>query len=82
MSKKYSNVTVKLRQCGGNVERMIRRFIKKTKKERIMEELRDRRYYKKPSDLRREKKRKSDRLRAKELRKQEAAAEKRRRNNR
>ena len=34
MSKKYSNVTVKLRQCGGNVERMIRRFIKKTKKER------------------------------------------------
>ena len=32
MKKKGANVSVTLRQCNGNVERMIRRFIKKTKK--------------------------------------------------
>lgn len=82
MSKKYSNVTVKARHCGNNVERMIRRFIKKTKKEKILEEVRERRYYKKPSEVRRDKIRRADRLRARELRKKEAAAEKQRRNNR
>ena len=81
MSKKYSNVTVKAKHCGNNVERMIRRFIKKTKKEKILEEVRECRYYKKPSEVRREKMRRSDRLKARELRKQQAAAEKRRRNN-
>ena len=32
-----------------NTEKLIRRFIKKVKKVGIMEELRDRRYYEKPS---------------------------------
>ena len=60
---------------------MIRRFIKKTKKEKILEEVRERRYYKKPSEVRRDKIRKSDRLKAREARKEQAAVEKRRRNN-
>jgi len=81
MSKKYSNVTVKAKHCGNNVERMIRRFIKKTKKEKILEEVRERRYYKKPSEVRRDKIRKSDRLKDREARKEQAAVEKRRRNN-
>ena len=35
------------------VERLIRRFIKSVKKAGIIQEIRDRRYYKKPSDRRR-----------------------------
>ena len=54
MKKKPANVSVKLRQCNGNVEKMIRRFIKKTKKEGIIEQVRDRRYYKYPSEAKRE----------------------------
>ncbi len=34
-------------------DRMIRRFIKKTKKIKLMDELRDRRYYVKPSEIKR-----------------------------
>ena len=37
-------------------ERMIRRFIKKVKKEGILDELRDRMYYEKPSTKRRREK--------------------------
>jgi len=37
------------------VENLIKRFIRKSKKEDIVEEYRDRQYYKKPSQLRREK---------------------------
>jgi ribosomal protein S21 len=75
---KRSNVKVTARECRGNHERMIRRFIKKTKKQKIAEELRERRYYKKPSEVRRAKLRKSKRLREKELRKQKAAESKNR----
>ncbi len=39
--KKTSNVSVKLKHCGNNTERMIRRFIKKCKKERIVETYRE-----------------------------------------
>lgn len=39
-------------------ERLIRRFIKSVKKAGIMQEIRDRRYYKKPSDVRRAEKEK------------------------
>ena len=38
-------------------ERMIRRFIKKVKKEGILEEVRERKYYVKPSEQRRKKRR-------------------------
>ena len=37
-------------------DRMIRRFTKKVKKAGIIEEIRDRRFYKKPSERRKEKK--------------------------
>jgi len=39
-------------------ERLIRRFIKSVKKAGIIQEVRDRRYYKKPSDVRRAEKEK------------------------
>ena len=38
-------------------ERMIRRFTKKVKKEEILEQVRDRKYYVKPSEVRRKKRR-------------------------
>jgi small subunit ribosomal protein S21 len=37
-------------------ERLIKRFSRKVKKEGIIEEVRDRRFYKKPSSVRRQKK--------------------------
>ena len=41
MAKKY-NFKVTSRECRGNHERMIRKFIKKTKRERLIEEIRRR----------------------------------------
>ncbi len=43
-------------------ERMIRRFTKKVKKEGILEEVRDRSYYVKPSEKRRRKRRERKRV--------------------
>ena len=43
-------------------ERMIRRFTKKVKKEGILEEVRERAYYVKPSEVRRKKKREREAL--------------------
>lgn len=51
--RKGANVVVTARQCRGNHDKMIRKFIKKCKKEGIMEQIRDRRYFKKPSEVRR-----------------------------
>jgi len=48
------NVEVTRRE-NESVERMLKRFMKKVKKEGIMEELRERAYYKKPSEKRRRK---------------------------
>ena len=76
------NVSVNAKQCHGNVEKMIRRFIKKTKKERIIDEVRDRRYYKKPSEAKREKRRRAERARLREERKIQRALERRNRKNR
>jgi ribosomal protein S21 len=50
-------------------EKMIRRFIKKVKKEGILEEIRERAYYVKPSEKRRRKRRERDRV-MKKLREQ------------
>ena len=63
MARKKANVLVTSKECRGNHERMIKRFIKKTKKEKIIEEAKDRRYYKKPSDKKREEKAKAERRR-------------------
>ena len=51
--KKQVNVEVKLRHPKDDSNKLIRKFIKKVKKERILEEVRNRRYYEKPASKRR-----------------------------
>jgi len=47
-----TNVTVKAR-AGESSEKLIKRFLKQVKKFKIIEQVRDRRYYKKKSDVQR-----------------------------
>ena len=75
--KKGVNASVSLKQCRGNVERMIRRFTKKVKKERIIEDFKDKRYYKKPGEAKKEKRIRAERRRQKEERKRARAQENR-----
>ena len=82
MPKKKANVLVTSRECRGNHEKMIRRFIKKTKKEKIIEQVKDRRHYKKPSVKKREERAKAERRRAREELKKIRALERRNRKNR
>ncbi len=50
MSKRSTHTNVKVDANNfDSFERMLRRFLKKCKKERIIEEVRERRYYEKPS---------------------------------
>ena len=51
------NVKITPKNRHENSDRMIRRFIKRTKKIKLMDELRDRRYYVKPSEIKRVEKR-------------------------
>jgi small subunit ribosomal protein S21 len=54
MSKKSTHVNAKVEQKKDEpFERMLRRFVKKVKKERVIEQVRERRYYEKPSVVRR-----------------------------
>jgi small subunit ribosomal protein S21 len=54
MSKRSTHVNAKVEQKKDEpFERMLRRFIKKVKKERVVEQVRERRYYEKPSVVRR-----------------------------
>jgi|TARA_R110000824_G_scaffold346_5_gene2597 ribosomal protein S21 len=48
MSKAY-NVEVSIKQVKGDVFKLIRKFMKKCKKERVIEDYLDRRFYEKPS---------------------------------
>jgi len=59
--KKPINVEITPRR-NEQPERMIRRFTKKVKKEGILEEVRERKYYVKPSEERRKKKREREAL--------------------
>jgi small subunit ribosomal protein S21 len=72
--RRQANVTVVPRK-NEPIEKVIKRFIRKVKKEGIIEEIRDRRYYKKPSEARREKRakalREAERIRKKTERKKE-----------
>mgnify|MGYP003121579138 FL=1 len=79
--KKQCNVSVSSKECRGNSERMIRRFIKKCKKERIVEQVRDRRRYKKPSVAKKEKRIKAERARIRQELKRKRAKERRNRRN-
>ncbi len=62
--KKPVNVQVSLKQTRGDSSRLIRKFIKKCKKEKIVDEFKDRMFYEKPSTKRRRlKKRKKENAR-------------------
>jgi len=82
MAHKRANVKVTAKECRGNHERMIRRFIKKVKKEKIIEKYKECRYYTKPSVKRKEKKLKAIRLRQREALKRLKAQERRNRKKR
>ena len=62
MSKRTINIEIKPRYRDEPFERVVRRFMKKVKKERIVENYRDRMYYEKPSM-----KRKRERARRKKV---------------
>ena len=53
---KVVNVEVSLKEVRGDQNRLIRKFIKKCKKERIIEDYLDRRFYEKPSSKKRREK--------------------------
>ena len=55
MSKTY-NVEVSIKQPRGDVYKLINKFMKKCKKERVIEDYLDRRYYEKPSSKRKREK--------------------------
>ena len=80
MSNKI-NVSVTARECRNNNERMIRKFSKKVKKERIIEQVKDRRRYKKPSVAKKEKRARAERARQRERLKKQRAQERRNRRN-
>jgi ribosomal protein S21 len=80
MKKKY-NVSVTARECRDNPQIMIRKFIKKVRKERIIEELKDRAYYKKPSVAKKEKRIRAERQRRSDERKKQRSKNRRTRNN-
>ena len=50
------NVEVHIRETKGDISRLIRKFMKKVKKERIIENYLDKRFYEKPSVRRRREK--------------------------
>ncbi len=57
MSKKRAvNVEVNIRETMGDISRLIKKFMKKVKKERIIENYLDRRFYEKPSSKKRREK--------------------------
>jgi ribosomal protein S21 len=55
-------ITVTAQECGDSNDRMVRKFIKKAKKEGIVDEFRSRTHYKKPSVLKSEKKAQTQRV--------------------
>lgn len=47
--RKKGHVEVTLAECGGDTNRMIKKFMKKVKNERIIEDFRRKDFYEKPS---------------------------------
>lgn len=70
MAKKTVNVSVRPRGRNDTAQRMIKRFMRKCKKERVIEQFRENTYYEKPSVKRRaaakRRRRVLDKLREKE----------------
>jgi len=79
--KKVSQVITRPRHNREHPEKMIRRFLKKVKKERIVEEVRERRRYKKPSVKKKEKRERAQRARYREEQKRIRAQQRRNRKN-
>jgi ribosomal protein S21 len=73
------NVIVTARECKNNNDRLIRKFCKKVKKERILDEVRDRTRYKKPSVMKKQKRLRAQRTRQREELKKQRAIERRNR---
>ena len=73
------HVKVTARECRNQTERMIRRFIKKVKKERILEDYRDKQRHKKPSVAKKEKRKRAERQRIRDEQKRKRAQERRNR---
>ena len=67
-----TNVKITPKNRHESSDRMIRRFIKKTKKIKLMDQLRDRRYYTKPSEIKRTEKRRRIAENAKRVRQEKA----------
>ena len=63
--KKKNNLTIVPRR-NESPERLVKRFNKKVKKMGIIDEVKDRRYYKKPSEIKRENKKRAIAKRKKE----------------
>jgi hypothetical protein len=80
--KKAAHVCVDSRQCGNNAERMIRRFIKKCKKEKIIEKFKDKQRHTKPSVAKKEKQKRAIRREEREKQKKIRAEERRNRRKR
>lgn len=59
---KVIRIEVKPRHHGESVEKMIKRFAKKMKKEKVIEEVLERKYYEKPSVKRRKKAKKRKKI--------------------
>ena len=54
MSKRVTRLTVKSKANDESIEKLIKRFVRKTKKQGVIKEIRDRRYFEKPSKIRHE----------------------------
>jgi small subunit ribosomal protein S21 len=76
---KTARVTVKAKECRGHPDKMIRKFTRKVKKEGVLEQARERRYFKKPSVKKREKRERAARQRRRDEIKRQRALERRRR---
>ena len=55
-NKRPVNVEVHIKETKGDISKLIRKFMKKVKKERIIENYLDKRFYEKPSVKRRKEK--------------------------
>jgi len=76
---KGAHVKVTAKECRGMTDRMIRKFTKKVKKEGVLETVKEKRYYKKPSVAKREKRERAARRRVREEQKRKRAQERRNR---
>ena len=62
MRKASTFIEVRSEECRDNADIMVRKFIKKVRKSGILDEVRDRKYHKKPSIVKNEEKRRRQKL--------------------